>query len=98
MKRIKGCRIEQVCKLSYKAGIAKRARIKNLIAPLHFDDSSTGIPEEFQQKLLQVLTNLKDKQNVVVKFIGYTDDSPLAGRNERIYGGPDGLLQGRARP
>ncbi len=97
MKRIKVCRIEQVCKLSYKAGIAKRARIKNLIAPLHFDDSSAGIPEEFQQKLLQVLTNLKDKQNVVVKFIGYTDNSPLAGRDERIYGGHDGLSKARAR-
>ena len=42
MKRIKVCRVEQVCKLSYKAGIAKRARIRNLIAPLHFDDSFDG--------------------------------------------------------
>lgn len=97
IKRIKVCRIEQMCKLSYKAGLSKRARIKNLITPLHFDDESTGITAEFQQKLLQVLTNLGNKQNIVVKFIGYTDNSPLAGRDERIYGNHVGLSKARAR-
>lgn len=97
LKRIKVCRIEQMCKLSYKAGLSKRARIKNMIAPLHFDDESTGIPAEFQQKLLQVLGNLGNKQNIVVKFIGYTDSSPLAGRDERIYGNHVGLSKARAR-
>ena len=58
---------------------------------------STDIPAEFQQKLLQVLGNLKDKRNVVVKFIAYTDNSPLAGRDERIYGDHKGLSKARAR-
>ena len=97
IKRIKVCRIEQMCKLSYKAGLSKRARVKNLIAPLHFDDESSGIPADFQQKLLQVLTNLGNKQGVVVKFIGYTDNAPLAGRDERIYGNHVGLSKARAR-
>ena len=50
-----------------------------------------GVPEEFLQQVRQALTNLRDKQNVVVKFIGYTDDAPLAGRDERIYGDHAGL-------
>ena len=45
----------------------------------------------------QALDNLQDKQNVVVKFIGYTDDAPLTGRNERIYGDHARALARRAR-
>lgn len=97
IKRVKVCRVEQMCKISYKAGLSKRARIKNLIAPLHMDEESAGIPADFQQKLLQVLKNLETKQNVVMKFIGYTDNSPLAGRDERIYGTHVGLSKARAR-
>ena len=58
IKRVKVCRVEQMCKISYKAGLAKRARIKNLMAPLHFDEGSATVPEDFQQKLLQALRNL----------------------------------------
>lgn len=97
VKRVKVCRVEQMCKLSYKTGLARRARIKNLIPPLHFDEESANIPAEFQQKLLQVLKNLENKQGVSIKFIAYTDSSPLAGRDERIYGTHLGLSKARAR-
>lgn len=97
IKRVKVCRVEQMCKISYKAGLAKRARVKNLIVPLHYDEESAGIPAEFQQKLLQVLNNLGNKQGVVIKFIAYTDNSPLVGRDERIYGSHLGLSKARAR-
>ena len=97
VKRVKVCRVEQMCKLSYKTGLARRARIKNLIPPLHFDEESANIPADFQQKLLQVLKNLENKQGVSIKFIAYTDSSPLAGRDERIYGTHLGLSKARAR-
>jgi hypothetical protein len=38
------------------------------------------------RQIEQALHDLRDKQHVTVKFIGYTDDAPLAGRAERIYG------------
>jgi flagellar motor protein MotB len=95
--RVKVCRVETVCKLRYKEGHSKRARIKNLIPPLHFDDGTTSIPGEFLQNVRQALTNLKRKPNVVVKFIGYTDNLPLTGRAERIYGTHEGLSKARAR-
>ncbi|HEX9022168.1 MAG TPA: OmpA family protein [Nitrospirota bacterium] len=97
MNRVKVCRVETVCKLRYKEGHSKRARIKNLIEPLHFDDDTTSIPEDFVQKVRQALTNLGTKQHVVVKFIGYTDNLPLSGRTERIYGNAVGLSKARAR-
>ncbi len=97
MNRVKVCRVETVCKLRYKEGHSKRARIKNLIEPLHFDDDTTAIPEDFVQKVRQALTNLGTKEHVVVKFIGYTDNQPLSGRAERIYGNAVALSKARAR-
>lgn len=97
LNRIKVCRAETVCKLTYKEGHAKRTRVKNLIAPLHFTGEAVELPEEFRQQVLHTLENLGNKQNVVVRLIGHTDDLPLAGRDERIYGNHLGLSRARAR-
>jgi flagellar motor protein MotB len=97
MNRVKICRVETVCKLRYKEGQSKRARIKNLVEPLHFDDDTTAVPDDFVQKVRQALANLGMKEHIVVKFIGYTDNLPLSGRAERIYSGAVGLSKARAR-
>ena len=97
INRVQVCRVETVCKLRYKEGHARRARIKNVVAPLYFDDETTNIPENFHQKIHQALLDLRDKRGVVVKFIGHTDNLPLEGRNERIYGTHLGLSKARAR-
>ncbi len=95
--RVKVCRVETVCKLRYKEGHSKRARIKNLVESLHFDDDTTAIPDEFVRKMRQALANLATKQHVVVNFIGYTDNLPLSGRAERVYGNAVALSKARAR-
>ncbi|MGB5624601.1 MAG: OmpA family protein [Woeseiaceae bacterium] len=97
IKRIKVCRMETVCKLRYVEGHARRARVQNLIAPLRFEEESIDVDADFMERVRQGFTNLGDKQNVVVKFIGYTDGSPLTGRMERIYGDHTGLSKARAR-
>ncbi len=97
INRVKVCRVETVCKLTYKEGQAKRARIKNLVPPLHFNEESAELPEDFKNNVLQALNNLGSKQNVVVKLIGYSDNLPLTGRDERIYGNQLGLSKARAR-
>jgi flagellar motor protein MotB len=97
VQRVKVCRIEQMCKISYKEGHAKRTRVKNLIPPFHYEEGSTAVPQDYQQKLAQVLNDLGDKRNVVVKFIGYTDGTPLSGRDERIYANQVGVSKARAR-
>ncbi len=95
--RIKVCRTETVCKLRYKDGRSHRARVRNLASPLHYDKGMLSVPKEFLQQVRQALKNLGGKQNLVVKFIGYTDDIPLEGRDERIYGDPVGLTKAVAR-
>ncbi|MDJ0851480.1 MAG: OmpA family protein [Myxococcota bacterium] len=86
IKRVKVCRTETVCKLRYREGHARRARVRNLIEPFHFGDEGVGVPPRFVRQVDQALRNLRDKQNVTVKFIGFTDDAPLEGRAARIYG------------
>jgi len=97
IKRVKVCRMETVCKLRYREGQERRARVKNLIAPLRFADDSIGVPEGFIEQIRQALHDLGDRQNVTVKFIGFTDDLPLAGREESIYGTHLALSKARAR-
>jgi flagellar motor protein MotB len=97
IKRIKVCRMETVCKLRYIEGHARRARVQNLIAPLNFEEETIDVNANFVQRIRQGFENLSDKQNVVVKFVGYTDDAPLSGRMARIYGDHTGLSKARAR-
>src|SRR2546422_2910908 len=97
IKRIKVCRTETVCKMRYKEGQERRARVRNLVVPLRYEDDTTPISEAFIQQIRQSLANLHDKQNLKVKFIGYTDDAALSARDERIYGTPLALSKARAR-
>ncbi len=97
IKRVKVCRMETVCKLRYVEGHARRARVQNLIAPLSFGAESIEVDSDFIERVGEGIANLENKQNVIVKFVGYTDDAPLTGRMERIYGDHAGLSKARAR-
>ena len=97
IKRVKVCRTETVCKLRFVEGHALRARVQNLIAPLRYDEQAIEVTPAFIGQVQQSLENLRHKENVVVKFVGYSDDLPLTGRIERIYGDHVGLSKARAR-
>jgi flagellar motor protein MotB len=97
IRRVKVCRMETVCKLRYKQGHAHRARVRNLVAPLNFDDETVGVSDEFVADIRRALDNLRDKSNVTVRFTGHTDDQPLAGRAATVYGTHLALSKARAR-
>ncbi len=82
IKRIKVCRMETVCKLRYVEGHARRAKVRNLIAPLHYGEETIDVSAEFIEQVRQAFHNLRDKQNVVVRFTGFTDDLPLTGKED----------------
>ncbi|MGD8568690.1 MAG: isopeptide-forming domain-containing fimbrial protein, partial [Gammaproteobacteria bacterium] len=96
-KRIMVCRVETVCKLRYKKGHSRRAKLKNLVPPFHYDEGISKIPAQYLQQLKQALHNLSSKDNVQMRFIGYTDNTPLTGRDARIYGDHVGLSKANAR-
>jgi len=95
--RVQVCRTETVCKLRYKEGHAHRARIKNLVAPLHFDEGMVSVPEIFVRQVGQAMNDLRGKENLVVRFIAHTANAPLTGRSERIYGNQAGMSKAVAR-
>src|SRR5579859_2860510 len=97
IKRIKVCRVENVCKMRYKEGQTPRTRVKNLVMPLRYEDENVSIPDAFTKQVQQALNNLRDKQGVRIRFIGYTDDAPLTGRDETLYGNQLSLSKARAQ-
>jgi flagellar motor protein MotB len=96
-KRIKVCRVQTVCKMRYKEGQTPRTRVRNLVAPLRYEDENAPISDAFTKQVKQALDNLRDKQGVTVRFIGYTDDAPLTGRDESTYGNHVSLSKARAQ-
>jgi len=97
VNRIKICRTETVCKLRYKEGHSHRARVKNVITPLHYDEGVADVPAAFLRQIQHALTDLKFKQHLVVKFVAFTDNNPLNSRQKRIYGDHRGLSRAVAR-
>jgi flagellar motor protein MotB len=96
IKQVKICRMQTLCKLRFKEGAARRARVSNVVPPLHYDQENVQVSPEFVEQIKKALDNLQDKSNVVVKFIGYTDEVALTGRDERIYGDLVALSKARA--
>src|SRR5262249_61752756 len=94
---VRAGRREAVCKPRPREGRAPRGGGRTLTPPLHYGDEGIDVPDSFVRQVEQTLHDLRDKQNVTVKFIGYTDDRPLEGRAERIYGTPLAVSKARAR-
>ena len=88
IRRIKVCRMETVCKMRYLEGHARRARVRNLIVPLRYEDETAAVPETFSAQVRQTLLNLRDRQNVTVRFIGHTDDVPRPSLCTAVAGSP----------
>jgi len=97
VKRIKVCRVETVCKMRYKEGQTPRTRVKNLVLPLRYEDENASISDVFTRQVREALENLRNKHGVTVRFIGYSDDTPLTGRDESIYGSQIALSKASAK-
>ena len=97
LNRLKVCRKETVCKLSYKKGNARRARLQHLVKPMRAEVGQAGVPTEFVRQISEALNNLSGKGNLVVRFVGHTDNIPLDDAEKRIYGTHVNLSSARAR-
>jgi flagellar motor protein MotB len=96
-RRVKVCRIEEVCQLRYIDGNERRTRVQNVVAPIRFGEEAVEVTPAYIEQVREAVANLSDRHNVLVKFIGYTDDASLSERNERIYMNHVGLSRAQAR-
>src|ERR1051326_2657043 len=53
VKRIKVCRVEDVCKMRFKEGETPRTRVRNLVVPLRYEDENIAISEAFTRQVRQ---------------------------------------------
>src|SRR5262249_21997070 len=97
IKRIKVCRVEDVCKMRFKEGETPRMRIRNLVVPLRYEDENIPISEAFTRQSGEALDNLRDRRGVTVRFIGYTDNASLTVRDEQTFGNRLSLSKARAQ-
>ena len=96
-QRIKVCRTQEVCRLRYIDGNERRTRVQNVVAPVRFAEEAVEVTPTYVEQIREAVAGLSDRHNVLVKFIGYTDDAPLSERNARIYGDQVGLSRAQAR-
>jgi flagellar motor protein MotB len=96
IKQVKVCRVQTLCKLRFKEGAARRSRLSNVVPALHYGEDSVQVTPEFVEHIRKALNTLGDKSNVVVKFVGYTDEAALSERDARIYGDFVALSKARA--
>jgi flagellar motor protein MotB len=86
IKRVKICRMQTVCKLRFREGQTPRTRIRNLVAPLQYEEETIPISETFTTQIRRALDNLRGEHGVTIRFLGHTDNAPLSEREESIYG------------
>ena len=82
--------------MQFRDGYTPRTRVRNLVAPLRYEDETSPISEAFTTQVRQALDNLRSKHGVTVRFIGYTDDATLTERDQSIYGDHLSLSKARA--
>ncbi len=63
---------------------------------VQFELGHSAVKTQKVQELRQVLDSLKDKKNVRLKFVGYTDDTVMTAKARAIYGDNVGLSRARA--
>jgi hypothetical protein len=49
IKRIKVCRVEELCKMRFMEGQTPRTRVKNLVAPLRYEDETSSVSGRLHQ-------------------------------------------------
>ncbi|HEY7638569.1 MAG TPA: OmpA family protein, partial [Steroidobacteraceae bacterium] len=68
------------------------------IAPLQLEEGGRAvIPADYAQQLRRAMTDIADRTNVRLRFIGYTKNERLDRRTAIVYGDDIGLAAARAR-
>jgi flagellar motor protein MotB len=95
-QRIKVCRTGSLSAALHRRQRAAHARAERRGARA-LREEAVEVTPIYVEQIREAVAGLSDRHNVLVKFIGYTDDAPLSERNARIYGDQTGLSRAQAR-
>ena len=95
---VKVCRMETVCKLRYVDGHSKRARVQNLVAPLHYESETINVDDGFieQHRTGAGQSRRQTERSRQVRRL-YRRPAADWPDGKRIYGDHVGLSRARAR-
>lgn len=91
--------IDQNTKVVYQKSVRDKVetvKLSDLVENIQFVAGESNIPEEFVEKLREVLNGMGSRENVRLHFVGHTDSDTLSGEAKDKYGDNLGLSKSRA--
>lgn len=76
--------------------VVKTIKLDNLVPPIGFRLGEAEIPEEYIEKLREILVQMRNRANVRLHFVGHTDTLRLSPELQGRYGDNIGLSRERA--
>ncbi len=86
MTRIKVCRVMERCIYKRLVGNYKKVQLSNAVPPIRYEGTRVNVGASELQKIAMALAEVQGMPNVSVRVVGHTDNQPLSGAVERIYG------------
>jgi outer membrane protein OmpA-like peptidoglycan-associated protein len=71
-------------------------KLKNVVPPIRFESGVARIPQNYVDKLAEVLESVRHRRNVRVHFVGHADSQPLSEALARVFENNSGLSRERA--
>ena len=84
--QLKVCRVVERCIYKRRVGNFQKIQLINAIKPVRYQGTQVEVSEGFLTKVAKALDEVSDMPNVGIRVIGHTDNQPLTGAVERIYG------------
>ena len=97
IKRIQVCRKTLACYQPVRYEDKDRIQVRGVMPPVRFISGRADITPEYVEELRRELEAFKDKSNVVLRFIGHTDNERLSVFAKPIFTDNMGLSFARAR-
>lgn len=84
--QLKVCRVVERCIYKRRVGNYQKVQLINAVKPLRYQGTQVDVSAAFVNEVGSALRQVSDMPNVGLRIIGHSDNQPLSGAVERIYG------------
>ncbi|MBN1379187.1 MAG: OmpA family protein [Gammaproteobacteria bacterium] len=86
LTQLKICHVVKRCIYKRKVGKYQKVQLINAIAPMRYEGTQLEVTPAVLGQVASALSQVEGMPNVSLRIIGHTDNQPLNGAAERIYG------------